>query len=695
MVQEHRRHGAWAAVCLVLAFGAAAAFSVAMTRDHGVIEALWPANGICAIALLILRRNWAITTAGACLVANVAVNILIGGDALALSAGVAMVNVGEALATVWLARMVLPRVQITSLIRVVKLIALAIFPATLGASLAGAGLLALMAETPFLNAFARWFAADFLGMTIVLPCLLLIVSGARTLPPLRKNWRETAVYLALFMPTALGSTGEQRAIGALACLALMTALAFRRGPKASALATLVMSSVIVTAAIARGPEVSINPEWPLAYRMVIVQIFVAGLFFTGLVMALAIADQRRLRALLEKRTRMARAARAEAETASRAKTEFLATMSHEIRTPLNSIIGFSQLLERRRDLPPKAREQIHLIERAGGSLLTVVNDILDFSRVEAGKLEIDPRPAKLAKLIEDSLAIVQGAAEQKGLTLRFETEGLADGLHVFDDNRLRQVLLNFLNNAIKFTDQGGVTVRLHVTPRGNGDRIRIAVTDTGVGIAADAADRLFQRFSQADSSISRSHGGTGLGLAICRGLVELMGGRVGVESIPGKGSTFWLDVTFERAETQSVEAEQDSETEALQVRVLLVDDNAANRELGATVLKLLGCTVDVANDGEEAIMAAGRAWYDVILMDVHMPGIDGLTATRAIRMLEGEAGRTPVIAMSADVLPEQLKRCRAAGMVDSVAKPIDVQALQACLVRWAGKDNQGRDRLAA
>jgi CheY-like chemotaxis protein len=229
-----------------------------------------------------------------------------------------------------------------------------------------------------------------------------------------------------------------------------------------------------------------------------------------------------------------------------------------------------------------------------------------------------------------------------------------------------------------------------VTPQGERDRCRFTIIDSGVGITPEGLTRLFQRFSQVDSGISRVHGGSGLGLAISKGLAELMGGQVGVMSEPGKGSAFWVELELERVEAASADNIDVEGDQGLGAHILLVDDHPMNRELGQTVLALLGCTCDVAADGREAIEAAGMARYDAILMDVHMPGIDGLAATRAIRALPGAAGAVPIIAMSADVLPEHVDRCRVAGMVDSVGKPINIEVLHACLTRWIGRDREGQ-----
>ncbi|PZQ44428.1 MAG: hypothetical protein DI570_28465 [Phenylobacterium zucineum] len=235
-----------------------------------------------------------------------------------------------------------------------------------------------------------------------------------------------------------------------------------------------------------------------------------------------------------------------------------------------------------------------------------------------------------------------------------------------------------------------MTLDLSAVPASGQDRIRISVADTGVGIAADAQSSLFDRFQQVDSSISRNYGGTGLGLAIAKGIAEAMGGGVGVASTRGVGSEFWIEVALAPATPLADAAPSSSAELAVAARVLLVDDHPVNRDVGATVLRLLGCEAEVACDGHEAVAAARTGRYDVILMDLHMPGMDGLEAARAIRSLDGPAALTPIVAMSADVLPEQQARMRAAGMVDSVDKPIDIANLQNCLARWVGRDAEGR-----
>ncbi len=365
-------------------------------------------------------------------------------------------------------------------------------------------------------------------------------------------------------------------------------------------------------------------------------------------------------------------ARDRAEAGARAKSEFLANMSHELRTPLTSVIGFSGLLQQSAALPKTERRYVDRISTASEALLGVINDILDYSKLEAGAVEMEARAFDPGALAHAAAAMVEGQCEVKGLRLAVAVDpGLPEAL-TGDEGRLRQVMLNFLANAVKFTATGGVTLEASWT----GERLRVAVTDTGIGIAAEKIDTLFERFSQADNSTTRVYGGTGLGLSISRRLVEMMGGEIGAESRAGEGSTFWFEVPLTPAEVIAGDDRADGQTASPEgLRILMADDAAANRELVVAIMGGLGVALETVEDGAQAVEAARGGGYDLILMDVHMPVMDGLDATRAIRALAGEAGRVPIIALTANVQPEQVQRCREAGMDDHVGKPIQVTEL--------------------
>ncbi|HEY5072661.1 MAG TPA: PAS domain S-box protein [Caulobacteraceae bacterium] len=370
----------------------------------------------------------------------------------------------------------------------------------------------------------------------------------------------------------------------------------------------------------------------------------------------------------------------EAEAASRAKAEFLANMSHEIRTPLTAIMGFSGLLSGLGDLPGDASAYVRRICTAGEQLLGVVNDVLDFSRLDAGQVELNPQPLDPAAFLAETLDLLGGQAEAKGLRLEGRVAPGTPRWVSLDGGRVRQVLLNLVGNAIKFTPSGSVTVTL---ARHGGQALKLAVTDTGGGIAPELQGRLFERFSQVDGSISRHHGGAGLGLAICKGLVELMGGSIGVQSAPGRGSTFWFTLAAPRVAEPQPAPEAPLSAPSASIHVLLVDDVPVNRQLVRAMLEPLGHSFEEAASGAEAVKTAMRRPFDLILMDLQMPGMDGLEAARTIRSTAEVNRDTPIIALSANVLAEQIADCHAAGMNDHLAKPIVPAALVAMVAKWS------------
>jgi signal transduction histidine kinase/BarA-like signal transduction histidine kinase/tetratricopeptide (TPR) repeat protein len=394
---------------------------------------------------------------------------------------------------------------------------------------------------------------------------------------------------------------------------------------------------------------------------------------------------------VRERTEQLEGAQRAAEAATRAKSEFLANMSHEIRTPMNAILGMSYLALQG-PLDPRQRNYVEKVHGAAESLLRIINDILDFSKIEAGKLEIENVDFALGEVLDQLADLLAMRAEEKGLTLHFELAPDLPTALVGDASRLGQILLNLGNNALKFTERGQVTVAV-VLVESTHQRatLRFEVRDTGIGMTAQACERLFQPFTQADASTSRRYGGTGLGLAICRHLVESMGGTIGVDSEPGRGSSFHFTLPFglqpggQPAHPRRIEQRQ----ETLQARraglagarILLVEDNAINQELACDLLEGAGIEVAVAGDGRQALDALDRERYDAVLMDCQMPVMDGYEATRALRQREA-LKHLPVIAMTANAMAGEREKVIAAGMNDHVAKPIHVEELFEALARW-------------
>jgi PAS domain S-box-containing protein len=383
-------------------------------------------------------------------------------------------------------------------------------------------------------------------------------------------------------------------------------------------------------------------------------------------------------------------AKESAERAVVAKAEFLANMSHEIRTPLNGIIGYADLALEDTKLSEETRRHIATVFEASNALRVIINDILDISKIEARGVELQPSSFRSRDLVENSIAIVRPLADEKGLELLSHIDENVPDFLVGDGPRLRQVLINLMNNAVKFSAVGKVELRLRCISRSTTDALlRFEVIDTGIGISDANQQKLFKRFNQADSSTSRQYGGTGLGLAISQSIVEAMNGKIVVESRMGVGSTFQFTVSLPIAvEGRPSGDERHAEGDRRRLRILAADDVEMNRDLCKAILTRAGHRVTLAVDGPSAVRLASDEAFDVILMDVQMPGMDGLEVTRQIRMLPYPKCNVPIIALSANVMPSQIVRYKAAGMDDHVGKPIVKSELLASLSKWTASSMQ-------
>lgn len=390
----------------------------------------------------------------------------------------------------------------------------------------------------------------------------------------------------------------------------------------------------------------------------------------------------------EERLEEIREARDRAEIANEAKSQFLATMSHEIRTPMNGILGMANHLLGS-EIDGHVRDQVETIHDSGKILMSLLNDILDLSKIEAGRLELEEIDFDLEALVESVSALWLPKAAAQGLTYSVEYGSTPVGILRSDPTRIRQILFNLLSNALKFTDKGDISIRIRQGPTTSGKvETRFEVRDTGTGISPGIQEKLFDKFTQADSTVSRHYGGSGLGLAVSRELAHALGGKIGVESMPGKGASFWFTIVSAGGDPAALREELFPTTDGCAVeplRILVAEDNSVNQTVIRAMLERAGHRVDTVANGAEAITAATSQTYDVILMDVYMPEMDGVSATRRIRELSGPAGETPIIALTANAMKGDRETYLEAGMDDYVAKPIDPALITAALRRQCGE----------
>ncbi len=379
----------------------------------------------------------------------------------------------------------------------------------------------------------------------------------------------------------------------------------------------------------------------------------------------------------------------------KSRSLFFAAMSHEIRTPINAVVGFGRLLLQSEGLTEEQREQLLMIRSSGESLMVIINDLLDFGKLEAGRLSLMPELFRPSSLMKTVVAMMGSIADGKGVALRLKFDGDSDAVFIGDESRLRQILVNLIGNALKFTSEGAVVVNGMLSESVDGStRLVVVVVDTGIGMTKEAMERLFDAYSQANIEVSRAFGGTGLGLALCKQLVELMQGSISVEIKVNVGSSFTFSIPIKRAASGALVREAPTAAGAGAPanvrRILLAEDQFINQRLAIAILTRAGHEVVVAGNGVEAVARASEADFDIVLMDIQMPEMDGIAATKAIRNLGDRNANVPIVAVTAQALPEEVERCLAAGMIEYVTKPIDEKHLLAVVDKLGGGNAAAR-----
>jgi signal transduction histidine kinase/ActR/RegA family two-component response regulator len=679
----------WAYVAL---FAACLLIGIWSARTFNAVV-IWPANGVMLAAALQLHKRQAIRVLAACFVLNIVGNV-VRGDPQPMLWLNAVLNLFEACSAALIARRVCgAALDLRRPKRLANFALMAVIPAVLLSAFAILGVVGPMRDYTlpiYLFTLHRFFDMETLGLLLVAPALLLIAKSHRFRSAAPASRLETAAVVTLLMAVTAGCFFQNTAPSLFLIFPFLLLVSFRTSPSWVA-ASIVGVAVIGAAATVtgNGPVLMTHlPEWkglenipPLMRQLSVYYMFVLGTIVTALPVSTVMSERRRLVQRLERRTEVAHQARLRAEEADAAKSRFLALMSHEMRTPLNSVTGYAEVLARRPGLDPVAVDQLGHIQRSGDALLMLVEDVLEISR---GDDALSLAPLCLADVVSIAAAPSRIMAEDKGLTLTVDIRPDATPMVIGDRRRLRQALHHLISNAVKFTEHGAVTVLADRI----GDEVLIAVTDSGCGLDMAGADRLFGAFVQGDDSISRTHIGAGIGLSLVQRHATLMGGSIVVDSRPGDGATFTLRLPLALApaataappapRTVETHAPAEEDYEAAAPRILVVDDHPANREVARLMLIAVGCEIAEACDGDEAIAMAAAQPFDLILMDVRMPRVDGLAATRAIRA----AGNTvPILAVTADAMPEDAARCIAAGMDDHLAKPISHHALYAAMER--------------
>ena len=663
---------------LVVALLAWAALS--FTRGQSGIAAVWLPNGLI-IALILRERRaaWPLTLAT---LAGITLGCFLGGRSPAAAAMLGVANAADVV-IVWriLQRLSPDPFEVSDSRQLLGLWLASGLLSPVLTGFAGAAILSVETGAAFPGLLGSWVLTHGLGSMIVAPTAYVILRAwSQAHIP---TWRRGAEWLLILTTVGTG-TALLFAQSTYPLLFLVSPLvligAFRLGSLGTVVIMAVVSSVALVFTLqGSGPATLLKGG--ASAHLQLLQLFIWVNYMIGFTVAAALAGRDR--------------ARAEAETATIAKARFLANMSHEIRTPMNAVIGFTELLLAS-ELTEKQRRQTSLVADSGKAMMRLLNDILDLSRVDAGQMKIDRSPIDLRHVLCGPINLMKASAWEKGVALTLTISPQAPEYVLGDGLRIRQILLNLLGNALKFTDQGSVAVHVCATPDRLG-MLTIEVRDTGIGIPRDRLSAIFEEFEQAKNSTAQNFGGTGLGLAITRKLVDLMDGSIRVTSEAGRGSVFEITISapavpkpFTQTHAAQLSVHERSLTSA-QPRVLLVEDHDINQELMLDLLAKLQARADLAENGVEAIKRVRAAAetgtpYQLVLMDMQMPVMGGLEAATAIRLAGFSPDQLPIVALSANAYHDDVRSCLAAGMQAHLAKPISYEQLQAALARWCRVD---------
>lgn len=664
-------------VALLAAYVTSAIVAYAMTVGSGGLAVLWINNGLLAASLLLLPRGPAIQLAILCTITD-GLAAAISGSPPAQALLIAGCDLLESVtAAILIRRVGGAALDMTNLKRFRAVAVFAVLPTTVAVGTIGACLSAWLFGNSVFGLWPVWVGGDFLGMMIGAPAALLLVRFRRFDQAAIAGRLERVAWLVATMMTAVLIFQTNASPNLYLFFPVGLLLVLRLSPPFSLLAILVYAVVAAGSTVmGLGPIAAETAD--MSMRILMLQLHLSTLQFCALVLISVLSQRARAQQALKRALVTARETRRSAIEAAGAKGRFLAVMSHEMRTPLNGIAGYAQLLGARDDLPADARDQLRTIGSSSEVLLGLISDVLDYSRNESGGLQLVDSPFRLAEVLSRSCEIVRPMLLGRQIELVLNSDIPDSATYRGDERRLTQVLMNLLGNAAKFTEQGSITLSAASRPVGDtgADDVILTVQDTGIGIPADKLDQLFNPFTQVDVSDRRSFAGAGLGLAISQSLIQRMGGTIGVRSHEGEGSTFWFSLVLQRTpDTTTITSEDSAAGPVRAARVLVVDDHAVNRQVASLMLEAAGFEVATADNGALAVEAMQAGAFDLVFMDLHMPVMDGLTASRAIRALGGQVGATPIIAMTAAAMPEDVDRCLAAGMNGHIAKPIRQEEL--------------------